>query len=492
MPTTPTALRRSAGPGAVLALACAAQFVVILDLAIVNVALPSIQADLGASESSLQWVVITYGLTLGGCLLLGGRLADLFGRRLVLATGLVVFALASLAGGLAGSLGVLIAARAVQGVGGALALPAALAIVSATFPEGPAHNKALGIFGAVGGSAGSIGVIAGGVLTSGPGWQWVFLINVPIGLVFALLAGTVIPRTPPDTDGALDVAGAAAVTGGLMSIVFGINKSVEYGWSSPVVVGFLIGGAALLGIFVLVESRVDSPLVPLDVFRHRRLTAAVAVSLLLSGSFFAVIFNGTLFMQQGLGFSAIRTGGAWLAATVSSVIAAGVVAPRLVGRIAPARTLVLGQIVMGVAMLRLGWTPSDASYWNDLFPSYLGMGIGMGISLVSLQIAAFSGIDTSIGGLAGGLVETSREVGGAVGVAAVATFAAGRVQSVLDRGGDQLDAITAGYRRASIASAVLSLASALVSALLLRRAEQTRPPAASPSMPSELVTVDAP
>ena len=466
---------RNIRPGLILALVCAAQFVVILDLAIVNVALPSIQVDLHASSSSLQWVVIAYGLTLGGGLLLGGRIADLFGRRQTLATGLFVFALASLVGGLAGTLGVLVAARAAQGVGGALALPAALSILTATYPEGPARNKALGVFGAVGGSAGSIGVVAGGALTTGPGWEWVFLINIPIGIVFAVLVLAVIPASARLAARSLDVAGAITVTGGLMAIVFGINRSAEHGWTSSTVLGPLVGGAILLGAFVAVEARVPFPLMPLSILRHRTLTAAIVVSLLLWGSFFAVIFQGTLYMQQTLGYSAIRTGLAWLAATTSSLVVAGGIAPRVVGAIRPARALVIGQVVMALGLLRLISVSADGGYWSQLFPAYLAFGVGMGLSMVSLQIAAFSGIDTSISGLAGGLIETSREIGGAIGVAVVATLAIARVDDVLASGGSQRAASTEGYQRGSVVSVVLSAAAAVVSAVLLRRAENPSP-----------------
>jgi len=475
---------RTVRPGLILALVSAAQFMVILDLAIVNVALPSIQTDLDASSSSLQWVVIAYGLTLGGGLLLGGRIADLFGRRNALTAGLLVFTLASLVGGFTGSLGVLVAARAVQGIGGALAVPAALSILTDTFPEGPARNKALGVFGAMGGSAGTIGVIAGGALTSGPGWEWVFLINVPIGLVLTALVVTVIPPSERTSSRSLDIAGAITVTTGLMAIVYGINKSAEHGWTSAVVVGPLVAGAALLVAFAAIESRVRSPLMPLTIFRHRTLTAAIGVSVLLWGSFFSVIFQGTLFMQQALGYSAIGTGAAWLAATVSSLVVAGGIAPRVVGAISPARTLVIGQIVMAGGLLWLTTAASvDGSYWSELFPAYLAMGIGMGLSVVSLQVAAFSGIATSVSGLAGGLIETGREIGGAIGITVVATLAIARADDVLASGAAPGVAMAEGYQRASLVTALLSVAAATVAALVLRRAE--RPAAALPAEPVE-------
>jgi EmrB/QacA subfamily drug resistance transporter len=473
--------RRATSPRTILALVCAAQFMVILDLAIVNVALPSIQADLDVSASSLQWVVIAYGLTLGGFLLLGGRLADLFGRREVLATGLALFSAASLAGGLAGSIGPLIAARAVQGIGGALALPAALSLVTSTFPEGAERNQALGVFGAVGGSAASIGVIAGGALTSGPGWEWVFLINVPVGAAFAVLVLVLVPPSTRPTSIALDVAGAVTVTAGLMAIVYAINRSVDDGWTSTTVVGFVLLGAVLLAAFVAAEARTGAPLLPLAMFRRRNLRAAIVVSALAWGAFFATIYESTLFMQEVLHASAIHTGVAWLAATASSLVVAGAIAPRLVGRIGPARSLVIGQVVMGTGLLSLTTAPVDAAYWSDLFPGFLALGIGMGLTVVGLQVAAFTGVPESVSGLAGGMIETSREVGGAVGVAVVSTLAIARADRVLvGRGRDTTAAAlaaTEGYQRAMLAAAVLSFAAAAAAALLLRRAER---PVAAP------------
>jgi len=292
--------------------------------------------------------------------------------------------------------------------------------------------------------------------------------------VFAALVLWVIPAFERDSRPALDVPGAVTVTAGLVAIVFGINRSTEHGWTSAIVVGSLVTGALLLVACVAIESRVRQPLVPLSIFRHRTLTAAIGVSLLLGASFFSVIFQGTLFMQQALDYSPIRTGLAWLGATASSVVAAGVVAPRVVSRIGPARTLVIGQGVMALGLLRLATVSVDGSYWSELFPSYLAFGMGMGASLVALQIAAFSGIDASVSGLAGGLFETAREIGGTIGIAAVGTLAISRTNEVLASGGAPAVAMTEAYQRASGVSALLSLAAAVVAAVLLRRAE--RPP----------------
>ena len=441
---------------------------IILDLAIVNVALISIQADLGASQADLQWVVVGYGLTLGGFLLLGGRLADVLGRRPVLITGLAIFSAASLGAGMAGSLGVLVACRVVQGVGGALVSPAALSILTTTFAEGPARNRALGIFGAVGGTTATVGTIAGGALTTGPGWEWVFLMNVPVGV--ALIAGLVLivptgvrpPRMP------FDVAGALTVTGGLVVVVYAINRSVEHGWLTASTVGLLAAGGALLTSFVIIESRASAPLVPLSMFRRRNLTAATLVAALVFGSFLAAIYQGTLFLQQVLGYSAIDTGVAWLAATLSSLVVAGGLAARLVGRFGPRSVLVVGQLVMAAGLLYVSRAPVDAAYWVDLFPGFVGLGVGIGLSAVAVQVVAFTGVEPAVSGLAGGMVETAREVGGAVGVAAVATIAIARTQHVATNGVPASVALTAGFERATVVAAAIAVVAAIAAAVVLR------------------------
>ncbi|HET8619886.1 MAG TPA: MFS transporter [Acidimicrobiales bacterium] len=458
--------------GAILALVCGAQFMLILDLAIVNVAIPSIQADLGLDPADLQWVVITYGITLGGFLLLGGRAADLFGRRRMLVGGLALFAAASLAAGLAGSLWPLAASRALQGLGAALAAPAALSILTGTFPEGAARNKALGIFGAVGGSAASIGVIAGGLFTEGPGWEWIFLVNVPIGAALIALVLVFVPASRPEQRSTADLAGALSVTAGLMVIVYAINKSVDHGWTSTTTVGFLAAGAGLLAVFVAVEARSTSPLVPLGVFRRGTFTAANVVAALLWAAFFATIFQGTLYFQQTLGYSAVETGAAWLASTMSSLVVAGAVAPRFVGRFGASTSLVVGQVLVAAGLLLLTRAPADAAYWSDLFPGLLAFGLGLGFSIMAVQVAVFTGVDDSVAGLAGGMIETSREVGGALGVAVVATIAIARTEDVLASGAGTAVALTEGFQRAALIASGLSLGAALAAGVLLRRAER--------------------
>jgi EmrB/QacA subfamily drug resistance transporter len=464
--------RGSIRPAVILALMCGVQFMVILDLAVVNVAIPSIQADLGLAQADLQWVVVAYGVTLGGFLLLGGRAADLLGRRRVLVGGLAVFAAASLAAGLAGSLAQLVVPRAVQGVGAALAASAALSILVATFAEGAERTRALGIFAAVSGSGASIGVIASGLLTDGPGWEWIFLINVPIGVALVALVLQFVPRMLPVRTGSVDLLGAATVTGGLMAVVYAINKSIDRGWTSTTTSGFLALGAALLAAFVVVEWRTPSPLVPLSMFRRGTLVSATVVAALVFASFFATIFQATLFVQQGLAFSAVRTGLAWLASTASSLVIAGAVAPRFVVRFGPSRSLMLGQSIVALGLVLLSRAPADASYWADLFPGFLALGIGLGFSIMATQVAAFIGVEPDVAGLAGGMVETAREVGGALGTAVVATIAVARTSDLLDAGEGPDIALAGGFQRGMLVAAGFAVASALASALLLRPAER--------------------
>ena len=370
-------------------------------------------------------------------------------------------------------------ARAVQGVGAALAAPAALSILTSTFTEGAARNKALGIFGAVGGAAGTVGVIAGGLFTEGPGWEWIFLVNVPIGAVLIGLVMVFVPGGRPTARIPADLAGAVTVTAGLMAVVYAINQTVDHGWLSPVTLGFGALGVALLGAFVAVERRSPAPLVPLEVFRRRTFRAANVVGALLWAAFFATIFEGTLWFQQALGYSAVETGVAWLASTVSSLVVAGAVAPRFVGRFGASTALVVGQLLVTGGLLSLTQVPVDAAYWSDIFPGLLAFGLGLGFSIMAVQVAAFAGVEESTAGLAGGMIETSREVGGAVGVAVVATIALARVDDVLASAGPGPEAttmaLTEGFQRAALVAAGLSFLAATAAALLLRRAERAAP-----------------
>ncbi len=432
--------------GVILALACAAQAMVSLDIAIVNVALPSIQADLGVSQNTLQWVVVAYGLFLGGFLLLGGRMTDLLGRRRMFLAGLGIFSTASLLAGVAQSANLLIAARAVQGLGAALVAPAALSLIAVHFPEGHERNRALGIFGAVGGASGSFGVVASGLLADGPGWRWVFFINVPIGVLLGLFAAAFLTRDRTEARGQrLDVAGASTVTGGLLLVVYGLHRGAEHGWTSGSTIGLFLAAALLLVAFVRIEARSPAPLVPATAVRNRTLVAANLSAFLTFSAFFSFIFLGSLLMQQVLGYSPTTTGVAWLATSGTAFVASALAGARLVAVAGVRRLLVIGLSLMTAGALLLTQVPADASYVSDLLPAFLLAGLGLGLCAPSIQIAALSGVAESEAGLASGLVETMREIGAAAGVAAVSTV-------MVSRAG--LDGFRAGFVVISIVAAL--------------------------------------
>jgi EmrB/QacA subfamily drug resistance transporter len=443
--------------GAVLALTCAAQFMVVLDIAIVNVALPSIQRDLDVGQSTLQWVVIAYGLLLGGFLMFGGRLADLLGRRRILVAGLAIFSSASLLAGLAGSAELLIAARGLQGFGAALIAPAALSILAVNFSEGQERNRALGIFGAVGGTSASIGVIASGLLTDGPGWRWVFFINIPIGVLligsaFVVLGGDHAQRR----SGRFDAAGATTVTGGLLLLVYALNRGADHGWTSTSTLTLFAAAGLLLAAFVVVERRSQAPLVPGTALRHRSLVAANLSAFFTFGAFFSFIFLASLLMQQVLGYSPTKTGVSWLATSVTAFVASGLTGARLVAKVGVRALLITGLTLLALAMLWLARVPADADYMSDLLPALLAAGVAIGLCAPSVQISALSGVAESSAGIASGLVETMREVGGAAGVAAVST-------ALVSRAG------LAGFHAGFVIIAVVSGVGALTAAVAFQR-----------------------
>ena len=408
-------------PRLVLGLACAAQAMVGLDMAIVNVALPSIQRDLGVSQGGLQWVVVAYALLLGGFLLVGGRMTDLLGRRRILLAGLGLFTAASLLAGMAQQAGVLIAARGLQGLGGALITPAALSLLAVTFGEGRERNRALGIVGAVGGAAGTVGVVASGLIAAGPGWRWAFFINVPAGvLLIGLAIAWLVADRPRDRSTRLDVAGASAITGALLSFVYALHQAGTHGWASISTLAWFAAAAALMAAFVRIEARSPAPLVPFGALRNRTLVAANVTALFAFSAFFSFIFLGSLLMQQVLGYSPAQTGVAWLA-TTTTVFVTSSVAGRVAAAMGVRRLLVIGLSLIAVGMLWISQVPADAGYLTGLLPAFLLAGLGFGLCVPSLQIGALSGVGTQEAGLASGLVETMREIGGAAGVAAVST-----------------------------------------------------------------------
>ena len=442
--------------GLILLLLCAAQFMVVLDIAIVNVALPSIQADLAMSQDSLQWVVIAYGLMLGGFLMLGGRLADVVGRKRVLISGLAIFTAASMLAGLAESADLLIASRALQGFGAAMIPPAALSILAVTFEEGAARNRALGLYGAVAGISATVGVIASGLLTDGPGWRAIFLLNVPIGIALIVMAARFLRGEAREvTDDPFDVAGAVTLTGSLLVVVYALSQGPEDGWGWSTL-GLFAGAAALMVAFLAIETTSREPLVPGIAVRNRTLVAANLSALFTFSTFFGLIFCGTLLMQQVLGYSATKTGVAWVATSGVSFFAAGLTGSKLATVLGPRKLLIGGQALLAVAMLMLASVPADADYWTDLLPAFLLAGIAVGAAAPAVQIAALAGVEERLTGVASGLVETSREIGGAIGVAVAATVLAS--QAGLD-----------GFHAAFLALAVIAALGAVNSSVRFPR-----------------------
>ncbi len=468
--------------GMILVLACAAQFVVVLDIAIVNVALPSIQHDLGIGQGTLQWIVIAYGLMLGGFLLLGGRMADLLGRRRTLLIGLTLFSFASLLAGVAGSAELLIGARALQGFGAALIPPAALSILAVTFAEGAERNRALGLYGAVAGVSASIGVIASGLLTDGPGWHWVFFINVPLGVALIAMAAVFLPVDVRDRRGSerFDAAGAITVTGGLLLLIYAINRAVDFGWGSASTLGLFAAAVLLLCAFARIEARSPSPLVPGSALRNRTLVAANLSAFFTFGALFSFIFLGSLLMQQVLGYSPTQTGVAWLATTATSFGAAAIAGSKLVAVVGVRRLLVAGLSLFAVSALLLTRVPAGGDYATDLLPALLLAGVAGGLAAPAAQIGALSGVTHSMTGLASGLVETMREIGGAVGVAAVSTILvsrAGEIGGTGDPAARELAAANAFHVAFWVIFAVAALGALTAAIAFPRRTTQAIEPA---------------
>jgi len=408
----------------VLAVTVAAQFMVILDVAVVNVALPSIKHDLHFSQESLQWVITAYSILFGGALLLGGRLADVLGRRRLFMAGVALFTLSSLLSGLAWSESSLIVARALQGLGGALIAPAALSIVVTTFREGRDRNIALAVWGAASGSGGAVGVLLGGVLTSYLSWSWIFFVNLPVGL--ALLA--VSPWLLTESRAALarrhfDVAGATAITAGLMVLVYAITRASQHGWSDGVTVGLLAGAASLIVAFIAIEARSPAPLLPLRIFRLRTLSAANAIMLILGATVFGQFFLMTLYLQEVLRYSAIETGVAFVAITVA-IVAFSNLSQSLTTRLGARPVLSAGLLLTAAGGALYAEMPADGHYFWDVFPGLLVSGIGLAFSFVPVMIAGLTGVQPADAGVASGLINTSRQIGGSIGLAAVTTIAA--------------------------------------------------------------------
>ncbi len=480
MVTAPAPQLDARGKRLALILLAMTQFVIVIDASIVNVALPSIGSHLHFSQDSLSWVVNAYVLTFGGFLLLGGRLADLLGRRLMFMAGLILFSLASLLGGLAQSEGWLIAARAVQGLGGAIVSPAALSIIATTFAEGSERNRALGVWGAVAGAGGAAGVLLGGILTSGLSWRWVLFVNVPIGLFCAWLAPRVLLESKVEGDNrSFDIPGALTVTAGLALLVYAVVDAVNVGWGSSATLLKLAGAAALLVAFLIIESRSAHPLMPFSIFRLRTVRGANVVGLLIGMSLFSMFFFISLYLQQVLHQSPIKAGLSYLPLSGFIIVSAGL-ASQLVTRIGFKWTMLIGMLFVSAGLLWFSRVHAPGgSYLSDVLGPSILAAIGLGFSFVSVTIAAVAGTSSDEAGLASGLINTSQQVGGALGLAILATIANSRTLHLLHTGvHNHVVALTKGFERAFLAGAGIAFVGAIL-VLVMISSRDSREHAAS-------------
>ncbi len=460
-----------------LALLASTQFVIVLDAAIVNVAIPSIGKDLRFSEEDLTWIPNAYALTFGGFLLLGGRMADLLGRRRLFMIGLVLFSLASLLGGLATSETQLIAARALQGLGAALLAPSALSMVTNMFAEGAERNKALGVWGAVSGSGGAAGVLLGGVLTEYLGWEWVLWVNVPIGVIAAILAPRLLAESRRESDlRHFDALGAITVTAGLSLLVFALVDTINEGWASTQTLTLLAVSSALIAAFVFIELRSRDPLMPFGIFRLRTLTGANIVGLLIGAALFAMFFFLSRYMQEVLGYSALEAGLSYLPLALAIIASAGV-ASVLVTKLGFKKVLVAGLMLIAIALLWFARVPIEGSYVSDLLGPMVVAAIGLGLAFVPVTIAAVSGVSQDESGLASGLINTSQQIGGALGLAVLGTIASSKTTDLVTTAQGAPTAVpgalTEGFQLAFLTGAGFAVIG-IVATLLLVRSEDSR------------------
>jgi EmrB/QacA subfamily drug resistance transporter len=459
----------------VLVIVCLAQFMVILDATVVNVALPSIQSDLGFTGASLQWVINAYTLVFGGFLLLGGRAGDLFGRRRLFLWGVAIFSVASLLNGLATSDTWLIVSRGLQGLGGALVSPAALSIITTTFAEGDDRTKALGVWSAIAAGGGAFGLLLGGILTDLLSWEWIFFVNVPIGIATAALALRWVPESrAANLQSGVDLPGAITVTAGLVVLVYAIVRAEDFGWGSARTLGLAAVAVALLAAFVLIESRTRAPLIRLGIFKVRSLAGANSVLLLVIGGLFGFFFFSTLYVQQILGYSPLEAGLAFLPVTVGIGIGAGI-AQQLVKRIGVRTTAALGMVIAAFGLYLFSRVSADGTYLSHVLPAIIPQSIGMGLFFVPITLIATTNVGEEDAGLASGLFNTSQQVGGALGLAVLSTLAADKTASVLaDLGrqptpADQATALLDGFQVAFTLAAILVAFGAVLLFLLVRR-----------------------
>jgi len=462
-----------------LALLSAVQFMVVLDIAIVNVALPSIQIDLGFSQENLQWVISAYALVFGGFLLLGGRSADLLGRRRIFMLGLVAFTIGSLICGLAWSEGSLIGARAIQGLGAAASSPAAVAILMTTFAEGRERNIALGVWGAVGGFGAAAGVLLGGVLTDALSWEWIFFVNIPVGLAALALTTLLLTESRDSRVRTFDAPGGVLVTAGLSSLVLGITQGNDWGWSSGRTIGVFVAAAALLAGFVVWELRAKEPLMRFGIFRTTTVLGANVAGFILGTALFSTFLMLTLYMQQVLGYSAMKTGVAYLAVAGTSIVWANVAAA-LVGRVGVKPLIAAGMAILGLGMLLFTQVSVGGSYAADLLPGFLILAFGMALCFVPISIAALAGVKQAEAGLASGLINTSQQIGGAVGIALLSTVAISRTESEVASGAALPEALTSGFQLAFWVGTGIAAAGVIAALVLIRNEELAEVPEGAP------------
>jgi EmrB/QacA subfamily drug resistance transporter len=453
-----------------LALLCVVQFMVVLDIAIVNVALPSIKDDLGFSQANLQWVISAYALVFGGFLLLGGRAADLLGRRRIFLVAVVVFTLASLLAGLAWSEGSLIAARALQGLGAAIITPAALSILSTTFTEGRERNIALGAWGAVGGFGAAAGVLLGGILTDALSWEWIFFVNVPVGVVSFILAPLLLKESRDAHVKSFDVPGAVLVTGGLSLLVYAITQAGQDGWlATQTLLYFAVSLVMLLG-FIAWEVRHPEPLMRFGILRTKTISGANVAGFILGTATFSLFLMLTLYLQQVLGYSPMKTGVAYLAVAGTAIFTSAIAA-QLVTRIGVKPVLTIGMTSLTGGLVYFTQVSVGGSYLGDLLPGFLLIALGLGFSFVPISIAALAGVQPAEAGLASGLINTSQQIGGALGIAALSTIATSRTDDALASGSSQAVALVDGFQGAFLAGVILAALGVLATLTLIRRDE---------------------
>jgi EmrB/QacA subfamily drug resistance transporter len=464
-----------------LALLSVVQFMVVLDIAIVNVALPSIQVDLGFSEQNLQWVISAYALVFGGFLLLGGRAADLLGRRRIFLVGITLFTVASLLAGLAWSEASLISARALQGLGAAVITPAALSILSTTFVEGRERNIALGVWGAVGGFGAAAGVLLGGILTDLLSWSWIFFVNVPVGVTAFALAPFLLRESRDARVKSFDALGAVLVTGGLSLLVYAITRAGQDGWLAGTTLGFFAPSVALLVGFVLWELRHREPLMRLGILKIKTVSGANVAGFILGTATFSMFLMLTLYMQQVLGYSPLKTGVGYLAVAGGAIFTSAIAA-QLVTRIGVKPVLVIGMTSLTAGLVYFTQVSVGGSYLGDLLPGFLLVAVGLGFSFVPISIAALAGVQAHEAGLASGLINTSQQIGGALGIAALSTIATSRTSNALADGSTHASALVTGFHGAFVAGVIIAAIGIVAALTLIRRDELEQVPAAEPAL----------